>query len=614
MEFDCGIDTSFKKSIILKFPLILFYSCTNLLLCRNCYPILVIDQETSKIVKDIFKWYLEGIGATSIARILNDKGILTGMNEIAWTHRMVIYVLTNEKYAGDTLIQKTFTTEVLPVKRHINRGERDKYYISNTHEPIISKVDFDKVQEILSEQKEKYYVAAKEKHPLGSMIKCSYCNKTYRRKNSNGKYYWSCITHDSQAGLCPAHMILEKRIYDAFIKLCNKLIIHSGDILIPLRHELKELYSTKYSSNSVVMDLRRDISEINEQNSNVINGSINIDKLNSGEEVIVAISKMEEERFGSIFHSGDTIPLSDILLSNEEEQLDFASLIPSKVSYPVYKNNVKTPEGNDIELTSYAFGKRINIGAKVGAVVVLDDKLTKRYLVFAGERHYGINLLCTYGEFSAWGMPNNKLTDLSIKVDNNKASVREIDESWYNAICDAKGISFSSSSDIVNEVISGTRKTMSVYYCIIVMLILQASVMTAIILYTNIRIKSRKFAILRACGMSVNQLAYIVIKSNLIYPLIGILFSLIPTAICNSFLKYISKKIMSGEWSLDAISGEIPWYLELPWGANLFSYKVPQTMIVIFFAYIILMLMVTLPQMYYISKRTIATELDKSEF
>ena len=349
-------------------------------------------------------------------------------------------------------------------------------------------------------------------------------------------------------------------------------------------------------------------------NSNVINGSINIDKLNSGEEVIVAISKMEEERFGSIFHSGDTIPLSDILLSNEEEQLDFASLIPSKVSYPVYKNNVKTPEGNDIELTSYAFGKRINIGAKVGAVVVLDDKLTKRYLVFAGERHYGINLLCTYGEFSAWGMPNNKLTDLSIKVDNNKASVREIDESWYNAICDANGISFSSSSDIVNEVISGTRKTMSVYYCIIVMLILQAAVMTAIILYTNIRIKSRKFAILRACGMSVNQLAYIVIKSNLIYPLIGILFSLIPTAICNSFLKYISKKIMSGEWSLDAISGETPWYLELPWGANLFSYKVPQTMIVIFFAYIILMLMVTLPQMYYISKRTIATELDKSEF
>ncbi|MCR5540675.1 MAG: recombinase family protein [Ruminococcus sp.] len=226
---------------------------------------IVIDQETSKIVKDIFKWYLEGIGATSIARILNDKGILTGMNEIAWTHRMVIYVLTNEKYAGDTLIQKTFTTEVLPVKRHINRGERDKYYISNTHEPIISRVDFDKVQEILSEQKEKYYVAAKEKHPLGSMIKCSYCNKTYRRKNSNGKYYWSCITHDSQADLCPAHMILEKRIYDAFIKLCNKLIIHSGDILIPLRHELKELYSTKYSSNSVVMDLRRDISEINEQ-------------------------------------------------------------------------------------------------------------------------------------------------------------------------------------------------------------------------------------------------------------------------------------------------------------------------------------------------------------
>lgn len=225
----------------------------------------VINPKTSKVVKDIFKWYLEGMGAASIARILNDNGILTGMNEIAWTHRMVIYVLTNEKYAGDTLMQKSFYTEVMPAKKHVNRGERKKYYVSDTHDPIISKGDFDKVQKMLAEQRRKYYVSAKEKHPLGSMIKCSYCNKTYRRKKSNERYYWSCITHDNRADQCPAHVIPENKVYDAFIRLCNKIILHGGDLLIPLRRELQELYSRKFSCNSAVIDLRRDISSIKDQ-------------------------------------------------------------------------------------------------------------------------------------------------------------------------------------------------------------------------------------------------------------------------------------------------------------------------------------------------------------
>ena len=124
-----------------------------------------------------------------------------------------------------------------------------------------------------------------------------------------------------------------------------------------------------------------------------------------------------------------------------------------------------------VSTSSYAFGQRHNISTKVGAVLILDDEQADRYLYFAGERHYGINILCTFEEFRAWGLPNKNLTDMSIKVDYDTASIKEADESWFSAISNAKGMTFSSTSDITEKVVTGTRRTMSVYYCMMAVLI-----------------------------------------------------------------------------------------------------------------------------------------------
>lgn len=345
----------------------------------------------------------------------------------------------------------------------------------------------------------------------------------------------------------------------------------------------------------------------------VVDGKIDIDRLNSGEEVLIAVSRREAESFGDMFKAGDTIPLSDVLLSDEDD-LDFSTILPADIKEPVYKKNVVTDEGDEIELSSYAFGQRHNISTKVGAVLILDDEQADRYLYFAGERHYGINILCTFEEFRAWGLPNRNLTDMSIKVDYDTASIKEADESWFSAISNAKGMTFSSTSDITEKVVTGTRRTMSVYYCMMAVLILLSGITTAIILYSSIRIKSSKFAVMRACGMSVGQIAYLVIRHNMIYPIIGTVFSLIPTTLCNWFLKSIAEKIASGEWSVDFSSGEDPWYFKLPYFEDLFDYNVPQAMVLIFLIYVFVMLAVTLPQMYFISERSITAELEKSDF
>ena len=175
-------------------------------------------------------------------------------------------------------------------------------------------------------------------------------------------------------------------------------------------------------------------------------------------------------------------------------------------------------------------------------------------------------------------------------------------------------MTFSSTSDITEKVVTGTRRTMSVYYCMMAVLILLSGITTAIILYSSIRIKSSKFAVMRACGMSVGQIAFLVIRHNMIYPIIGTVFSLIPTTLCNWFLKSIAEKIASGEWSVDFSSGEDPWYFKLPYFEDLFDYNVPQALVLIFLIYVFVMLAVTLPQMYFISERSITAELEKSDF
>lgn len=226
---------------------------------------LAVDPETSETVKEIFRLYLGGMGTNTIAQLLNDRGILTGMYHKKWNHKIVKYILSNEKYIGDSLMQKTYKTETLPMIQKRNHGEYDQYYVENTHEAIISRADFQKVREMLSMSASKFHRESNGKHILGSMIKCGECGSTYKRKCNNGKYYWSCIEHDLSSQNCNSKPVAEEAIMQAFTSLCNKLIQHYKEILLPLRRNLQELNMRKFSGNTKVLDIRKDMADLKEQ-------------------------------------------------------------------------------------------------------------------------------------------------------------------------------------------------------------------------------------------------------------------------------------------------------------------------------------------------------------
>ena len=104
-----------------------------------------------------------------------------------------------------------------------------------------------------------------KQYPLTMKIFCDNCGKIYRRKNINGKIYWVCRTHDNRAKDCPNKAIAQKLIYISFIRLCNKLWYNYKQILVPLQTSLQDLKLKRFSGNTNVMDIHKEIAKLKEQ-------------------------------------------------------------------------------------------------------------------------------------------------------------------------------------------------------------------------------------------------------------------------------------------------------------------------------------------------------------
>lgn len=112
---------------------------------------MVIDSKEADVVRFIFSSALNGIGIYKIAQMLQKRNIPTRKGS-KWSSSTVKGILTNEKYYGAAIFQKTYTDSKF--KRHTNCGQEDSYYVSDHHEPIISKEDFDNALKCISKNVE----------------------------------------------------------------------------------------------------------------------------------------------------------------------------------------------------------------------------------------------------------------------------------------------------------------------------------------------------------------------------------------------------------------------------------------------------------------------------
>ncbi|NLK44281.1 MAG: recombinase family protein [Tissierellia bacterium] len=201
---------------------------------------LIINKDEAKIIKRIYKDYLNGKGANRIARELEEEGISNWNGKPKWYESSLRKMLQNEKYKGDALLQKTYTVDFLTKERAVNNGEVPMYYVEQSHPAIIDKEIWEAVQ--LEMQRRKDYMESHgvgqldftkvEENPFTGRVICGNCGSAFGRKTWNStdqnlkRRVWQCNRKYEKKGRvgCKNKHIDEEVLFKAFISSLNVLV------------------------------------------------------------------------------------------------------------------------------------------------------------------------------------------------------------------------------------------------------------------------------------------------------------------------------------------------------------------------------------------------------
>lgn len=217
---------------------------------------LVIIPEEADLVRRIFRLFLEGNSSYKIKRILEADGILTVTGKTVWQATVIDKMLSNEKYMGDALMQKTYTVDFLTKKKVINKSIVPQYYIADNHEAIIPKELYHRVQEEKARRGAIYRPASKKvdapsikgkysaKYVLSDIMVCAECGQPYRRqvwsKYGIKKAVWRCdnrLKHGSKR--CKHSPTLkEDSLHEAIMTAINNVVEDQGEFVQAFRENV----------------------------------------------------------------------------------------------------------------------------------------------------------------------------------------------------------------------------------------------------------------------------------------------------------------------------------------------------------------------------------------
>ena len=210
---------------------------------------LIVDEEAAEVVKNIYEWFLDGISKNAIVRNLNDRGILcpseykkskglnyqnpSGSERPLWSAKTVSDILKNRLYVGD-MVQGRQRVKSYKIHTQEQVPENEWYIVENTHEPIIERPIFEKVQELLKRdtrtapQKKKLYL-------FSGFLRCADCGKAMSRSKVKGTVYYFCRTYKDQSKTaCTKHSVKHNRLEAAVLYAIQQqvyLAVHYANTL-----------------------------------------------------------------------------------------------------------------------------------------------------------------------------------------------------------------------------------------------------------------------------------------------------------------------------------------------------------------------------------------------
>jgi len=195
--------------------------------------VMTIDKEQARIVKFIYKMYLEGSSTHSIAKTLTVMGIPTPLNGTNWRDNNILSILRNEKYIGDSYLQKTYIQDIISKKPVQNDGTKvPKYYVTDDHPAIIRRETFEEVQRQLEKRK----TTRSSMYPLSNKIHCSLCGSNFYRHAYRNQYYdgpqhtWICTNRYLYKSGCTNVKFYESEIEYACHQIIKTLMDRYSDV------------------------------------------------------------------------------------------------------------------------------------------------------------------------------------------------------------------------------------------------------------------------------------------------------------------------------------------------------------------------------------------------
>lgn len=235
---------------------------------------LIIEPKGAEIVKRIYREYLEGASLLQIARGLEGDGVLTAAGKTKWRPETLKKILQNEKYIGDALLQKTYTVDFLSKKRVKNNGIVPQYYVENSHDPIIPRDLYMRVQEEMVRRanlrsgksgKRRVYSS---KYALSSIVYCGQCGDIYRRVHWNNRgcksIVWRCVSRLKEKGSdCTSPTIKEEVLRAAVVKAINELLGNKENFLQMMQKNIMAVFNEK--NDATINDIDDKLEELQQK-------------------------------------------------------------------------------------------------------------------------------------------------------------------------------------------------------------------------------------------------------------------------------------------------------------------------------------------------------------
>lgn len=197
---------------------------------------LIIDEEAAAIVREVFTLFSQGYGKTAIARMLNDRGVpnpteykrLHGLryqqpkqkNSTLWKYFAISNMLTNEIYIGN-MVQGKYGSVSYKSKQNKPRPKSEWYRVEGTHEPIIERELWERVQAMVAQRAKPF--TAGSIGLFARKVRCANCGYTMRSSKNHGRHYLQCANRHVARDACIGSFISVEKLEKIVIAELNRL-------------------------------------------------------------------------------------------------------------------------------------------------------------------------------------------------------------------------------------------------------------------------------------------------------------------------------------------------------------------------------------------------------